>query len=112
MGAKSLAFWHCSWCLIALLTRAAAVDDGQGDAGLVAREDDGGGGRETPQAGNATLAKYSEKQKRPRWEINLPPRRIFAYKAVPDRHNQDDGSEGDIVSGDGDETKRSDKPIN
>ena len=76
MGAKSLALWHCSWCLIVLLI--AAVDGGQGDAGPVAREDDGGGGRETPQAGNATLAKYSEKQKRPRWEISLPPRRIFA----------------------------------
>ena len=107
MGEKSLAFWHCSWCLIALLTHAAAVDGGQGDAGLVAREGVHGNG-----GGNATLAKYSEKQKRPRWEINLPPRRIFAYKAVPDRHNQDDGSEGDLVSGDGDETKRSDKPIN
>ena len=102
MGEKSLAFWHCSWCLIALLTRAAAVDGVQGDAELVAREGahgDSGGGRVRPQAGNATLAKYSEKQRRPRWEISLPPRRTFAYTAVPDHLNQDDGSDGDLVSG-------------
>ena len=120
MGAKSLLLWHCSWCLVVLLTRAAAFEGGQGDAGLVARkgvrggDGDGDGGMVTPQAGNATLAKYSEKQKRPRWEISLPPRRTFAYKAVPDDHfNQDDGSEGDLVSGD--ETKRDNNvhyPIN
>ena len=110
MGEKSLAFWHCSWCLIALLTRAAAVDEGQGDSGLVARKGvhggDGDGGMVTPQAGNATLAKYSEKQKRSRWEISLPPRRIFAYTAVPDHLYQDDGSDGDLVSGDEDDTER------